>query len=299
MSTARNVCRALRFAAFAFFLSSAAAVEQEFRVFASFSILGDMVETVVGDLASVSTIVGPDTDAHVYQPSIDDAKKVARADLIFLNGLGFETWAETLITESGTAARVFVATEGIVPLEVEGAIDPHAWNSLANGMTYVRNIASALCEVLPEHADTIRSRSESYLNELAALDGETRARLAAIPPDRRTIVTAHDAFGYLAEAYNLEFLAPQGIDTDSQASARDLAMLIEQLRTEEAAALFVENVSSPALVQQISSETGIAIGGRLFSDALSDRGGLATSYLNMFRHNLNALVDALEHPAPP
>ena len=275
----------------------AAAEGQHMRVVASFSILGDMVEEVVGDLASVSTIVGPDADAHVYRPSVADARAVAEADVIFVNGLGFETWAETLISESGTRAVVHVATDGITPIEVDGATDPHAWNSLTNGTIYVRNIASAMGKALPEHDGTIAAKGQAYIAELETLDAETRARLAALPANRRTVVTAHDAFGYLADAYGLTFLAPQGIDTEGEPSARHLAVLIEQLRAEAAAALFVENIASPALVRQISDETGIAIGGRLFSDALSERGGPATSYLEMFRHNLGALLDALERPA--
>ena len=274
----------------------AAAEGQDVRVVASFSILGDMVDEVVGDLASVSTIVGPDADAHVYQPSVADARAVAEADVIFINGLGFETWAETLISESGTKAVVHVATDGITPIEVDGATDPHAWNSLTNGTIYVRNIVRAMGKALPEHDGTIAAKGQAYIAELEALDAETRARLAALPANRRTVVTAHDAFGYLADAYGLTFLAPQGIDTEGAPSARDLAILIEQLQAEAVAALFVENITSPALVRQISDETGIAIGGRLFSDALSEREGPATSYLEMFRHNLGALLDALERP---
>lgn len=295
-----TLLRTLRFglvcASLALIALSVSAQRQDVRVVASFSILGDMVEEVLGDLASVSTIVGHDADAHIYQPSVADARAVAEADIIFVNGLGFETWAETLIAESGTKAAVHVATDGITPIEVDGATDPHAWNSLTNGTIYVRNIANALGESMPEHAGTIAANAEAYIAKLKALDAETRARLAALPADRRTVVTAHDAFGYLANAYGLTFLAPQGIDTEGEPSARDLAVLIEQLQAEDAAALFVENITSPVLVQQISDETGIAIGGRLFSDALSERGGPATSYLEMSRHNLGALLDALEHP---
>jgi len=276
---------------------SASAQQQDIRVVASFSILGDMVEEVAGGFASVSTIVGPDADAHVYQPSVADARAVAEADIIFVNGLGFETWLETLVAESETKAVVHVATDGITPLEVHGATDPHAWNSLANGTIYVRNIARALGDAMPERAGKIAAKAEAYIAKLKALDAEARARLAALPANRRTVVTAHDAFGYLADAYGLNFLAPQGIDTEGEPSARDLAVLIEQLQAEDAAALFVENIANPALVRQISDETGIAIGGRLFSDALSERGGPATSYLEMFRHNLGALLDALEYPA--
>ena len=271
----------------------AAAQDDEMQIVASFSILGDMAEEVVGDLATVTTIVGPDADAHVYQPSVADARAVAEADVIFVNGLGFETWSDSLIAESGTEAVIHVATDGIEPIEVEGEIDPHAWNSLPNGVIYVNNIADAMIEAMPAHADEIADNAEAYIADLEALDTETRERLAELPENRRTVVTAHDAFGYLADAYGLTFLAPVGIDTEAEPSAQHLAVLIDQLKAEGAAALFVENITSPDLVQQISEETGIAIGGRLYSDALSERGGPATSYLAMFQHNLGALIDAL------
>lgn len=277
----------------ALFAGPAFADGDRLKVVASFSILGDMIGQVAGDLAEVATIVGPDADAHVYQPSVADARAVAGADIIFVNGLGFETWSETLIAESGTNAVVIVATEGIAPVEVDGATDPHAWNSLRNGVIYVTNIADALAQAMPERADEIAANAAAYVAKLNALDAEARAGIAGLPADRRTVVTAHDAFGYLEASYGLTFLAPVGIDTEAEPSAQDLAALIRQLKAEGAAALFVENISSPALVKQISEETGIRIGGRLFSDALSARGGPATSYLAMFRHNLDALLGAL------
>lgn len=270
------------------------ALAHDIKIVASFSILGDMVEQVVGEHASVTTIVGPDADAHVYQPSVSDAKAVAEADVIFVNGLGFETWSDTLIAESGTDGTVFVATEGITPVMVDGETDPHAWNALTNGVVYVQNIASAMSDTLPDHADKFKANADAYIAQLTALDTETKAKLAKLPDNRRTVVTAHDAFGYLADAYGLNFLAPVGIDTDAEPSAQELAALITQLREEKVAGLFVENITSPALVEQLSEETGIQIGGRLYSDALSERGGPATSYLAMFQHNLGTLLEALQ-----
>ncbi len=270
---------------------------EDLRLVASFSILGDIVQQVAGDHASVTTIVGPDADAHLYQPTVADARHVAQADLIFVNGLGFETWSETLIAESGTDALTIVVTDGVPPLRVDGAVDPHAWNALTNALIYVDNIRDALVTARPERAEDFRANAASYSNALAALDAQTKAAIAALPADRRTVVTAHDAFGYLADAYGLTFLAPVGIDTQAEPSARDLAALIQQLREQDAAALFVENITNPALVQQISRETGIEIGGRLFSDALSERGGPATSYLALFEHNLAAILAALQGPS--
>ncbi|MEM8840343.1 MAG: zinc ABC transporter substrate-binding protein [Pseudomonadota bacterium] len=275
------------------FVAQSAAAKGETDIVASFSILGDMVEQVAGDHAEVTTIVGPDADAHVYQPSVADARAVADADVVFVNGLGFETWSDTLIAESGTEAKIYVATVGVTPVEVDGETDPHAWNALSNGIVYVRNIQAALSEVMPDHAADFAANANAYIAELEALDAEARSELAKLPADRRTVVTAHDAFGYMADSYGMTFLAPVGIDTEAEPSAQELAVLIDQLKAEGAGALFVENITSPALVQQISDETGIAIGGRLYSDALSERGGPATSYLAMFRHNLQTLITAL------
>jgi len=274
--------------------ATAVAAEEKMKIVASFSILGDMVEQVIGDHASVTTIVGPDADAHIYQPSVADARSVADADVIFVNGLGFETWSDTLIAESGTQASVHVATDGITPVLVDGEVDPHAWNSLLNGVVYVTNIADVLKQKLPEHANDIDANTSAYIAKLNALDAETKAALAELGDDKRTVVTAHDAFGYLADAYGMNFLAPVGIDSEAEPSAQELAQLIAQLKEDGAAALFVENITSPALVQQISDETDLEIGGRLFSDALSERGGPATSYLAMFEHNLSTLLEALK-----
>lgn len=264
------------------------------NVVASFSILGDMVRNVTGDRATVTTIVGPNADAHLYSPNAADAKATAAADVIFVNGLGFETWSQALIETSGTEAPVFVATRGITPLQVEGSTDPHAWNALPNGVIYVRNIATAMADVDPANAETYAANAESYIAQLTALHTRAGEVLAQLPSDRRTVVTAHDAFGYLASTYGLTFLAPVGIDTEAEPSAKELAELIDQLKDRRVAGLFVENISNPALVEQIARETGLTIGGRLFSDALSVPDGPAPSYLAMYDHNLSMISAALQ-----
>ena len=275
-------------------ITGTAAAADRIQVVASFSILGDMVRQVTGDLAEVTTIVGPDADAHIYEPTTGDAKAVAGADVIFVNGLGFETWSNTLIETSGGDAQVFVATEGVEPLLVDGEIDPHAWNALTNGMIYVRNIAAGMSKVDAANAATYSANADAYVEQLGKVHDNAVSEFSALPDERRTVVTAHDAFGYLEQAYGLTFLAPVGIDTDAEPSASDLAALIDHLNETGAGALFVENITSPALVEQISRETGLEIGGRLFSDALSEKGGPATSYVAMFEHNLRALITALQ-----
>jgi zinc/manganese transport system substrate-binding protein len=293
MARIQNLTKLVAIIAFTLY-ASASLADDRIKIVASFSILGDMVEQVVGDLADVTTIVGPDADAHVYQPSVADARAVADADIIFLNGLGFETWSDTLIAESGTNASVHVATVGVQIITIDGSTDPHAWNSLSNGVIYVNNIAATLSEKMPTKADKIEANRAAYVDQLQALDIATKATLANLPANKRTVVTAHDAFGYLADAYDMTFLAAVGIDAEAEPSAQQLAILIDQLKVDGAASLFVENITSPALVQQIADETGLTIGGQLFSDALSERGGPATSYLAMFEHNLDTLLTALQ-----
>ena len=270
-----------------------AAADDKVKVVASFSILGDMVRQVTGDLAEVTTIVGPDADAHVYTPNAADAKSVANADVIFVNGLGFETWSQTLIETSSSKAKVFVATDGITPLKVDGEIDPHAWNSLVNGMQYVANIAVSMAEINPINAVAYKANARAYNRRLKDLNNRAIDQLERLTTGQRIVVTSHDAFGYLATAYGLTFLAPIGIDTDGEPSARDLSKLIDHLKAVGAGALFTENITSPSLIEQIARETGIKIGGRLYSDALSTRGGPATTYEKLIEHNLRVLIKAL------
>lgn len=262
-------------------------------VVASFSILGDMVEQVAGNRANITTIVGPDADAHLYTPNAGDAIAVTEADLIITNGMGFETWSATLIETSGTKATIAVATAGIEPLLVDGEVDPHAWNSLTNGIIYVNNIEAALSAASPADAPMFKKNADAYRAELMALHNRALRDIARLPADKRVVVTAHDAFGYLASAYGLSFLAPQGIDTEAEPSAKELAELITFLNERGAGALFVENIANSDLIAQISRETGIKIGGRIYSDALSVKGSPATSYLAMFTHNLELLTKTL------
>lgn len=284
-----------RIAAFtlAIALVTAPAHAEKLRVVASFSILGDMVNQVAGDKATVTTIVGPNANAHVYTPSVSNARAVTEADVVFVNGLGFETWSKTLIENSGTKAKVYVATDGIKALKVDGATDPDAWHSLTNGIIYVRNFAKSISTVGSANAVAYKANADTYIKSLQSLHDRTTKELADLPEIRRTVVTAHDAFGYLADAYGMRFLAPIGIDTEAEPSAKQLADLIKHLNKEEVAGFFVENITSPALVKQIARETGLSVGGRLFSDALSAKGGPAPNYFSMFEHNLGLILASL------
>ncbi|GAB2786399.1 metal ABC transporter substrate-binding protein [Halomonas shantousis] len=293
-------------------------------VVASFSILGDMVERVGGSHVAVKTLVGPEGDAHVYSPSPSDARALASADLVVINGLQFEGWMERLIDASGYTGPRVVASQGVAPLGLDedghaahddhddhdghdhhhdesehahaghdhGSTDPHAWQDLERGEQYVINIRNGLIEADPEHAADYRANAAQYVEEIQALDAEIRERLGEIPAEHRTVITGHDAFGYFSQAYGVDFLAPVGVSTEAEPSAADMARLIQQIRERDVRALFLESMSNPAMIQQIRQETGVTVGGTLYADTLAKEGE-ASTYLGMFRHNVRMLHDAL------
>jgi zinc/manganese transport system substrate-binding protein len=279
-----------------------AVAQEKLNVVATFSILGDFVANVGGDRVAVTTLVGPNGDAHVYEPSPADAKRLADAKIVFTNGLGFEGWIARLIKASGTKAIVVVATKGVKPRHMEqadahdrdhGSTDPHAWQSVANAKIYVANIRDALIKADAAGKATYEANATAYLAKLDALDQEVKDTVAKIPADRRRIISTHDAFGYFSEAYRLEFIAPQGVSTEAEVSAKEVAKIITQVKKQKIPAVFLENVSDSRLVQRIADETGAKIGGTLYSDALTGDKGDAPTYIEMVRHNIRTLSAAL------
>lgn len=263
-------------------------------VVASFSILSDFVRNVGRDRVNVTPLVGANGDVHVYTPAPGDAKKIAQARLLVINGLGLEGWLPRLLQSSGGKAAVVVASNGIAPLKLGSETDPHAWQSVANAKVYVANIRDALVQADPADADDFRKNAASYLAELDALDAEVKAAVATIPPERRKVISTHDAFGYFAKAYGIEFIAPLGVSTETEPSARDIAAIISQIKADHIPAVFLENISDDRLMRRISEETGAKLGGTLFSDSLTDEKGAAPTYIEMVRHNIKALASALQ-----
>jgi zinc/manganese transport system substrate-binding protein len=282
-------------------LSGTAIAADKVKVVASFSILGDMVKQVGGDRVEVITLVGPNGDAHVFSPTPADAKALASAKVFFVNGLGFEGWIDRLEKSAGFKGEVVVASKGIQPLAMvrgegsasEPGTDPHAWQDLANGKIYVANIRDGLIAADPDGKPTYEANAAKYLDAVAKEDASVRAALGALPEAHRKIITSHDAFGYLGKAYGLEIMAPQGVSTESEASAQDVAKIIRQIKAEKILAVFIENITDHRLLDQIARETGAKIGGALYSDALSEPGGPAPTYLDMFCHNIGAIAAAL------
>lgn len=284
------------------------------KAVASFSILGDLVRQVGGERVSVDVLVGPGADAHVFQPSPSHARQVGQAQVVFANGLGFEGWMQRLLETAGYKGKPVVVSQGIKPLHAEedehghedhkdekpghdhghGDIDPHAWQSVPNVITYVANITKGLCAADAAGCDGYKKNAAAYTQQLKALDTEITAAWGSIPAAQRKLITSHDAFGYYARAYGVKFLAPQGVSTESEASAKGVAQLVRQIRKEKIKALFVESISDPRLIEQIGRETGVKPTGALFSDSLSDASGPATSYVAMMQANTRAMTQAIK-----
>jgi zinc/manganese transport system substrate-binding protein len=293
--------RRILLAALAFALSAGSAVAQSrIKVVASFSILGDLVRQVGGERIDVVTLVGPNGDTHAFSPTPSDARLVSAARVVFVNGLGLEGWMTRLVKSSGSKAPLTVASAGIKiqALANEGrggrpVTDPHAWQSVANVKIYVANIRDGLITADPSGRSVYEANAAAYLARLDALESEVKAKIGAIPLDRRKIITTHDAFGYFAKAYGVSFVAPTGVSTDAEPSASDVARIITQIREQKIPAVFMENITDPRIMQQIAKESGARIGGTLYSDALSPPGGPAATYLDLMQSNLSELTKVL------
>ncbi|MEQ1863373.1 MAG: zinc ABC transporter substrate-binding protein [Micropepsaceae bacterium] len=263
------------------------------KVVASFSILGDMTARIAGDRIELKTLVGPDGDAHVFEPTPADARAVAQAQLVIVNGLNYEPWVERLLKSTKAKAKVAVASAEVEPLQFGTGTDPHTWQDARSAIAYAENITRALVAIDKPNVEFYKANAVAYVDELRRLDAEIRASFASIPATRRRVITTHDAFAYFGKAYGLEFIAPLGTSTEEQVSAKEVAALIVQIKREKISAVFVENVSDPRLIEQIARETGAKLGGKLYSDALSTKQGAAPTYIALMRHNAKLLTAAM------
>ncbi|MBH5384746.1 metal ABC transporter solute-binding protein, Zn/Mn family [Bradyrhizobium diversitatis] len=294
-------------------LAAGAASAKKLNVVASFSIIGDFARHVGGDRIDLRSLVGANGDPHVYEPRPGDVRTIAAADIVLVNGLQFEGFLRRLIEASRTKAPVVELTKGIQLLRSReqahsqgqpghhhhhGDYDPHAWQAVPNARVYVKNIAKAFCSVDPSSCKTYETNAKVFDASLTALDAEIRATIASIPPHKRVVMTAHEAFGYFAHEYGLTFLAPEGLSTDTEASASGIASLIRQIKQDNVSAVFVENITDPRLVQRIATETGAKMAGELYSDALSGPDGPAATYVDMMKHNASTIRKAIVPDVP-
>jgi len=282
-------------------------------VVASFSILADMVKQVGGPHVEVTSLVGPNSDAHVFDPTPADAKRLAAAKLVVVNGLGFEGWLNRLVKSSGYKGPVLTASKGVktIPMAASdhghshghkhshSAPDPHAWQSLLNARQYVENIRVSLSAAMPAHSADFQSRATDYLKQIDALEKSTQARIAAVPMERRRVITSHDAFGYFARAYKVTFYPLQGLSTASEPSAADVVRIVNEIKKNKVTAIFAENISDPRVLERVAKDTGANIGGTLYADALSAPGTQADTYLKMFELNVSTIVAGISAPVKP
>lgn len=292
----------------------AMAQQPKLRVIASFSILGDIVAQVGGERIELVTLVPAMADSHVFQPTPNDARSLANADVLVASGLNFEPWLDRLVAASGFRGRRIVASEGITPLALRDAHshdhrsdhgktapnakggradDPHLWHDLTRMQAYIDNIAKGLAAADPAGADGYRARGDAYAAELRVLDDWAAAEIGRLPQAHRKVITQHNAFGYLAARYQIAFMAPQGVTTQAEASAEAVGRLVRQIKRENVQALFFENIANPRLIEQIAREAKVKVGGRLYSDALSPPGGEADSFVKMYRLNITRLIEAM------
>jgi len=286
------------------FVSPAMATEP-LSVVASFSILADMVKQVGGPHVAVTSLVGPNSDAHVFDPTPADAKRLAAAKLVIVNGLGFEGWMDRLIKSSGYKGPVVIASRGVKTLPMahhdhghghkhsHTAPDPHAWQSLPNVRQYVENIKSALSTAMPAQAADFQARASDYLKQIDLLEKSTQARIAAVPMERRRVITSHDAFGYFAHAYKVNFYPLQGLSTGSEPSAADVARIVNEIKKNKVTAIFAENISDPRVLERVAKDTGATIGGTLYADALSEPGTQADTFLKLFAYNVDTILTGI------
>lgn len=276
------------------------------RVVTSFTILGDLAQQIGEGRVIVRPLAGPDRDLHGFEPRPSDLQAVGQADVMVINGLGLEGWAERVVKTAGFRGKAVVASKGVKVLRTghkhgaghahshaHGSFDPHAWQDVANAKLYATNIRDGLVAADPAQRAAYETATIRLLDRLDMLDREIRDLLAPIPRTQRRAVTSHEAFAYFADAYDIDMLAVSGTWRDSEPSARELAALAAQVKTQRIRALFLENGGGSAAIQALSRETGVRIGGRLYADALSAPDGEAASYIDMMRHNARAIAAAL------
>jgi zinc/manganese transport system substrate-binding protein len=271
-------------------------------VVATFSVLGDMVAKVGGDHVDLVTIVGPDGDTELYQPTLADGRVVAKARLVFMNDINdeFEPWLEPLLKQAGFTGTKVVASRGAKTITAEEehpisgkeaapVIDQHAWLDPKNGILYVRNIAEALERSDPPNADDYRARAATYIKQLQAVDAWIRTEMATVPTAKRRVIASHDSLQYLAKTCGITLISINGWTNKSEPSAAELARLARQIEAEHVHALFLDSITDPRAMERIARETQATIAGTLYGDSLSKPGGEADTYIKMLRHDVVTL----------
>ena len=270
--------------------------QEKLSIVTSASMLADMAKNVTGDLHDVKMIVPIGGDPHLHEPTPSNAKMVADADIIFINGLTFEGWINELIENSGTKAQVYIVTDGVDVLSsqtYQNSADPHAWMNVANGKIYTRNIAAALKDLDPKNAGTFEANAQAYMKALEELDKEIEEDISKIPEAQRILITSHDAFQYYGRRYNIRLEAIMGISTEAEAQTSDIQRVNKVIQEGGVPAIFIESTINPKLIKQLAADNKISIGGELYADSLGDKDSPASTYIDMLRYNTKTIVKGL------
>ncbi|TCK08534.1 metal ABC transporter solute-binding protein, Zn/Mn family [Marinobacterium mangrovicola] len=282
----------------AFTLSAAMPVQADtLDVVASFTVLADVVKNVGGDQVNVTSLVPANGDPHDFEPSPENARALKQADVTFLSGENLEIWFERLAEASGNTQTPVIVSDGIAThtFEEDGEtiIDPHVWNSAANVLVWIDNIEQALVAAAPEDAAAIHQSADAYRQKIQALDADIKAKIDAVPEEARKVLTSHDAFGYYTAEYGVQFMSPLGVSTETEASAGEVARLIDQIKEEGVKVYFIESSNDGRLVEQIANATGAKSGGELYPEALSAADGVAPTYIELMNFNTSQILSAI------
>ena len=275
-------------------------------VVASFSILGDVAQQIGGERVAVQSLVGANQDAHAYNLTSSDIKKIREARLVLLNGLGLEkAELQRAVKQSKVASAE--ATAGIKPLAADehhhehnhghdhdhGEFDPHVWNDPVLMQRYAANVAIALIKADPAGSRYYQQRFKDYQHVLNQLNNYANQQFGAVAPAKRKVLTGHDSFAYLGKRYQVKFISPQGVSSEAEPSARQITAIIRQIKAENVKAVFTENIKDGRMIARIAKETGVKVSGGLYADALSS-GAPAGTYADMFRYNVRVMSEAMK-----
>ncbi len=271
-------------------------IQAQKTVISSVSMIEDMVRNIAGDRVISKMIVPIGGDPHLYEPLPADAKLVASADLVFINGLTFEGWITELILNSGTKASMVTVTEGVNAISSDiykNSSDPHAWMDVTNGLVYIDNIKKSLIELEPTYAAEFEANYKTYKAKLEELDRYITQRIQEIPAKKRVLITSHDAFKYYGRKYGLQLEAIVGVSTEAQPETSDIIRISKAIKETEVPAIFIESTINPKLIKQIAVDNKVSIGGALYADSIGEKGSSGDSYIKMLKSNTDVIVDAL------
>ncbi len=263
----------------------------------SINIISDIVKNIGGDKVESFSICGVGVDPHTYHAKPSDPRLISKSNIVFINGFNLEHWIEEMISSAGGDVKKVTVSEGITPITDEkgfGDPDPHAWFDVKYAKIYAENIAKGLSEADPKNADYYNENLKKYLTELDNLDNWIKDEILKIPEEQRILITSHDAFRYFGKAYGMEVKGLQGISTEAKVRTEDFKNIIDLIKSKKIKSVFVETSVNPKLLEQISQETGVAVGGTLFSDSIGNEGTPEGSYTGAVKFNVNTIVNSLK-----